>query len=289
MLSAAQKLARYRKISASQIAKIAGTSPYGGPYSAWLEIELIGPDKPQTLPQRIGSLLEPAVLDLWEDRYLLPTRRSIPTMTHPERTWQCASPDAIAVAPLGQRDWLIEAKTVAYGAEDWGPDRGGAADIPAHYYDQVQWQMSACGYDRCDVIALIQGREVRVYEIAASAQRQKELLEFGREFFEKHVGDGKPAPDFDGSDDAKMSLLRRFPRDLFDTIIVGGISHAEAIEDYLALRATIADGENECEKIRQWLCSQIGDATAISAGSKIATWKTDKNGRRIFKIAKQKG
>lgn len=269
MLTQSDIETRRGRISASQIARIVGCSPYGGPYSVWLEVTDRAPIKAETEAQRMGHLLEPVVLTMYEDRVKNLVKRNIGTQVHHERDWQCATPDGICDDRWDE--WLVEAKTVAFDGDGWGED--GTEEIPAHYYAQVQWQMSVTGHKRCDVATLFGGREFRIYPIKRNDALIEQLLAAGKKFFDAHVATGI-APPIDGSDAAGEFLKTRFPLELYP-LTDAPPEADELIAEYLEASGEAARAEMRKNAAKMALCELMGDCAGIKAASGyVATWKT---------------
>lgn len=150
-------------------------SPYESYFSLWLKMAgVIDPLPPAPEVLERGHTLEPAVADWFAAR-------------HPEfnvrdphgKVWfydrakgYGATPDRY-LEQGGQVIALLEIKT-STSSDGWGEP--GTDQIPAHYYDQVQWQMLCTGIEVTHVARLGSGLRYDEYLIKANSEWQGELL-----------------------------------------------------------------------------------------------------------------
>ena len=178
-------------VGGSEVAAIVGVSRWESAYSLWAKkTGKVERDNVTSEAAEWGNRLEPVILDKFEEEntgYEL--IRDVGPWAHPDREWQRANPDAIAIAPDG-KPVIIEVKTAQF-EDDWvdGP--------PVYYLTQVQWYMQVFGYDKTIFAVLFHGNKYAEFEVLSSSFAQELYLdhvERWREFLDSDTG-----PDFDGS------------------------------------------------------------------------------------------
>lgn len=143
-----QLASRREYLGASDIAVIAGVSPYATPFELYLE--KIGELDPQARRSESdahrmerGHRLEDVALDWYAELEGLSIERVRRDVVHPRLPFIVAHPDA-RVKPWSSTRRLLEAKT---SARHWD-------EVPRHVEAQVQIQMAAAGADFADVVVL---------------------------------------------------------------------------------------------------------------------------------------
>lgn len=194
---------RRRHLGASEIAGVAGLSPWESPITVW-ETKIFGLEFVGNEATEIGHLCEPIAAELYSRR----TGRALRTsksLEHPVHQWASATPDRIVEGePI-----LVECKAVGVNmASEWGDEEDA---IPEWYRAQVEWQMEVAGVARCDVAALI-GTRFAIYTIHRDPSVARVLLETGRAFWFDHVI-ARVMPVIDASDATTEALTRRYPRE----------------------------------------------------------------------------
>lgn len=237
-LTDAQLEARRGHLGASDIAVIAGVSPYKQPFELYLEkIGELDPvaregDAVRDRKER-GHRLEDVALDWDAELRGLSIERIRRDVVHPRLPFVVVHPDA-RVKPWRSTRRLLEAKT---SARKWDV-------VPQHVEAQVQAQMGATGADAVDVVVLgFDGPPV-----AWPVERNPELIEGLEELaaaFWQRVEQRDPPP-MDGSKGASHWLDRLFmegPEQVADD------SQAAALARLLDIRDTVKRLEAEDDAI----------------------------------------
>jgi len=177
-------------IGGSDIAAICRTSPWTSPFALWAKKtgrieDTIGASE----AAEWGTILEPVILDQFEQRSGLKLYRDVGTWANKERPWQLANPDAIYQD--GDKFGIVEVKTSRY-EDDW------TNGVPVYYRTQVQWYAQTFGFDTTIyVVALFGGSKYRVFELAADQfEMETNLAEVQK--FRTYLELDKQ-PDFDGA------------------------------------------------------------------------------------------
>ncbi len=143
-----EQLDRRHYIGASDIAVIAGVSPWKKPFDLYLEkIGELDPEARATDADKVrwdrGHRLEDVALDWYADLEGVAIERVRRDVIHPRLPFIVVHPDA-RVKPWSTSRTLVEAKT---SARHWD-------GVPQHVEAQVQMQMAASGADAVDIVVL---------------------------------------------------------------------------------------------------------------------------------------
>jgi putative phage-type endonuclease len=165
---------RRKGLGASEVAIALGLSPFKTPLALYWDKHGLSETTPPTLPQKIGTYCEPAVLRLYQDWLEENEPLAGPLLFKDQEVrvsaktpWLFATLDAV-----GEDGRVVELKTVGWrDKEEWGPE--GTDEVPQHYFIQCQVQAYVAEVPFVDLAALISGREFAVYRI----ERNDHLLE----------------------------------------------------------------------------------------------------------------
>lgn len=194
-------------IGASEIAAVAGLSPYQSPFHLWhvKKGNLPGPALSNAMDW--GNRLEPVVTAWFQERhpewYVIPQPGSF---AHRERAWQRCNPDALIDYSYTPMPSLLQVKTSRYG-DGFGPS--GSDHIPLHYRCQVQWEMDVFGFDDCWLAVLIGGNDPREYRIEADPEGQATLRAVAERFWASLQTDDEPP--IDASDSTHEAVRKLHP------------------------------------------------------------------------------
>jgi len=188
--------ARKQLVGASEAAAACGVSKWQSAYTLWAE-KTGRYEREETEAMAMGTLLEDAVLKLYERRIGCDLNRDVGLLVHPAHPFIGATPDAIH--PDG---FPVEAKTTSRrGADAWGEE--GTADIPLDYLLQVQQQMYVMDQQQADVVVWIDTSELRVYHVPRSDKLIGLMVEKIRLFWELVQSDTPPEIDYQHRDASK--------------------------------------------------------------------------------------
>ena len=277
-LDAEQLASRHLFLGASEIAAVAGLSPWKTAHDVWLEKMQLA-DEWSSHATRIGNLVEPILLQM----YCEDTGAEVAhfgSIVHPRHPWMSATPD-FAVADSRR---LGEIKMVGWrSAHHWTQQADG---VPDYYRPQAEWQMDVCGADEVDVVALIGGTDFRIYTVKRDPELAGMLVAIGEKFWRDHVIARVPPP-VDGSDSARKMLDKLFPRHMTNlrppTPDVEGL-----VSKLVDARAELVAAEERRAKLENQICQAIGDGEGFATKEWKTTWKADKNGKKSFRF-KPKG
>lgn len=283
---------RRTMLTATDIVKLSGASPWGGPHQVWLDKVKGETEFKGNQATRIGERLEPIILAmLAEERSLTLTPGE--TERSASEPWAGATPDAnvIILPSAPQRVALAEAKAVGLRlAHKWTEE-----SPPDYVVVQCAWQMAVTRVPLVYVPALI-GTELRVYEVHRDADLEGALVELGRRFWTGHVLPKAPPP-ADGSEAARKMLQAVWPK--HNAGLVSAPAEAEEIARmYLEAQRAEDDARARKALAQQRLCELIGDHEGVVSPNWKATWKLQKEvqvpahtraSNRVFRFSVTKG
>lgn len=194
-------------IGGSDIAAIAGLSPYRSALDVYLEKTGQAPAFEGNEATRWGSALEPLIAQRYAERMGREVYAPTSVAIHPAHPWYRAHFDRLVRSPR----LLLEIKTAgARQAHRWGTP--GTDEIPEEYLAQVHWYLPLLPeVEAAEVPVLIGGQDFRIYRVERNPTLSAELLEIGHRFWTDNVLKRVP-PEVDGSESAAAWLARRFPR-----------------------------------------------------------------------------
>lgn len=251
-------------LGASDIAAVAGLSPFATPTMVYLKKVGLLPDSEDEEWQEIARELEPVIAALYARRRegwgVIDAQACA---TDPERPWMRATLDGRAVPPEEERGddpwyWCpFEAKTTVRWNGDWG-------DEPPDYYQcQAQWQMAVTGADRAILAALIDGRRFRWWEIPRREGEIRWLISIGEAFWQRVLERHPPIiDDTEGTNAALKSVYRDREREAVDL-------NAEDLELVHAYRVA-RDARLLAEKAERRAESRV---VALLEGAEEARWQ----------------
>jgi putative phage-type endonuclease len=265
-------MARPRKIGGTDIGKIVGVSPYGGPVDVYRRI-VEGHTVEQTQPMRRGQLLEPVVRAMYVEQTgaeLEPHPGVIESARYP---WMMASVDDLA-----RPDKVVEFKSANLNMlSKWGAE--GTDEVPEHYATQVHWYMAATDRPEADLAVLIAGDTFRVYHLRRDLEIESFLLEAAERFWRDHIEAKRPPPP-DATDSYADYLRAKFPAS--NGSLLPATNEARDVVRRLAeAKAAKSAAEEEERRWRNELVALLGEADGFEGlctyrqtkGRPVTDWK----------------
>ncbi len=262
----------------TDIGKIAGLSPYGGPFDVYLEKIGEMPQREVSAPMKWGMRLESPIAEIYEEEVVGFKLASPGFMWRHKSPATCIGGTPDRIYPDGSR--VVEIKTAnVRQASRWGEPM--TDEVPEEYLAQCAWYMMLADAPACDVAVLVGGNDFRVYRLQRDMDLEQSLLELGAKFWRDHVEKFVPPP-IDGSQTARAWLESQWrkPLDIYKpaTPAVDAI-----VARLMALDATISGAESEAEVLEHQLRMEIGEASGIKGSWGAILWRYDKHGRVAWK------
>jgi putative phage-type endonuclease len=291
-LTAEQHQARSAGIGSSEIAAVVGVSPFQTVHDVWMRKRGLTVFD-GNLATRMGSMIEDAIIHEYEHMMRAngephETANFRTTFQHPDEPWIVASPDRLV---FGKRR-LVEAKNVGFRSMfDWGtkPD-----ELPDSYRCQVEWQMGVCDAVsrlgmtsepepmETHVVAWIGGCDMRVYRVSRDLRLWNALVSQARTFWFDNVL-ANVAPEIDGSEGAKRMVNTLF-RESWKPFERATEAETELVLALREAKKTTERAEEREEELRSRIKSQLGHREGLIGEGWKVTWKTQKDGKRPFKV-----
>lgn len=261
-------------IGGSDVAALFGEDEYKDAFDVWAAKKGGLEPEPPNDQMVMGTLLEPAVLHMYEHITKLPITYENITHQHPTRPFQVYSPDALVV---GQQRG-VEAKVVFWQQRAlWGFDGDQEPDIPRRVLMQCYWYMSATEYPQWDVVALLGEGLPRIYTVKRLDPAAEEaMLARVEEWWRRYIM-GDERPPMGGSEEAGRWLAKTYPLHKRPDMRDATPDEVKLLDEYLIVRMTQ-------EKIRQQRAAlelQIKDAIKDKEGLRwddcAFTWRRTKD------------
>lgn len=267
-LTAKQLEIRGTGIGSSEIAAVAGLSPWMRPIDVWEKKLGIAPEADNHNTRR-GNFLEEG-LRRW---YAAETGLRVEpgaTLRHPSFQRVLATPDGLVYEHgKGRAHRVLELKSPApRSADHWG--EAGTDQIPEYYIPQVIWEMACAEVDSADVAALI-GGELNIYTVRFDADLFGQLVEIANRFWIDHV-ETKTPPPVEGTASYTEYLKRRFPRSVGVTLTAD--PNIEALAQELR---EIEALEERAELIRNEIKAYMEEADTLDGSAFRITYRTSKD------------
>lgn len=307
-----QQLERRRSgIGASEIATLAGISPWGAPIEVWRS-KVEGLQKAASYQMDLGSEVEAPFARVWARRrgvYLA----HVDTLQHPGKRYALATPDRAVYLSAEKRgdgrklrprvddaELLLQVKSSSWRMRwQWGPgvkvyreardEQPEYTDqIPDEYWVQVQWEMAVAGVHETAVIVDFDKRELLEYRVRFSPEIFGRLYELAERFMRDHVETGVPPPP-DWTEQYADFVADRFPSERDRKAPLAPLQADNqpavwaAVQRYAMMREVKARAHVELEQARRVIELAIGEGTGLqwpessSAPAGKVTWLKNKD------------
>lgn len=248
----------------SEIAQALGLSPYGGPYSLWLD-KVEGVDaQADSEYKKWGHRLEsPIAIAFWEETGFEVIHQ--PVMLRSKTCpFAAANPDRFCVADDGLA--IVEIKNVdRFRKDEW------ADGPPLHYRLQGQWYLLVTGFKRVYFAALIGGNDFNIFRVERDDDLIAELVRKGEAFWS--LVTLKRPPDVDGSDSTTDALRAQYAQ-VERPSIEGGTALAALVVARESAKAVADTAATRLQELDNRIVALIGDAEVATVdGQPVATRK----------------
>jgi putative phage-type endonuclease len=267
MLTAEQRALRKGKIGGSDAAVIAGVSPYKGVRALYHEfIGEVAPSDDETRAQYFGTLMEPVLRQAYMDR----TKRAVlvvPPVISQEYDWLMCSPDGAVFDDL-RGEGLLELKNLNAHTQIYS-----IADIPDHYYIQVQHNLKATGYEWGSLYMLIGGQDDKLFDLERDEATIMMLMDLEKEFLRRVQL--KDPPPVDGLEATQDLLKRLHPKSSGRILTLDSPEDRTIAQALIKAKALLKKQETETNALEAAFKFKMGDAAEcrIPGVCKI-TWKS---------------
>ena len=254
---------RFKGIGGSDVAAIAGLSPWKSPIRVYLEKIGEAPKIEENEAMRIGRDLEDYVAKRFEEATGFKTRRKNAILQNPEYPFALANIDRLIV---GKEEGLECKTTSSYGSSDWESDK-----IPVHYELQCHHYMLVTGLKAWWIAVLIGNQNFKYKKIERDEEIIRHLIKIESDFWQ--MVENKTPPMMDGSEDADSVLNYLYPKEKPGSVMV--ISDLETtITELEEAKAEQKAIETKISLFEQQIKDAMKDNEKALIGQKIVTWKS---------------
>lgn len=197
-------------VTGTLAATVLGLNPWESAFTAWAKATgKIPAERKQSLPMRLGQLLEPVVKTVWLEQNPRYQIREAGTWAHDEFEWARANPDGFLTYPDGS-EGILEVKT------------GRAFDeVPPNYRAQVFWYMFVTGLRKAKLVGLFFGSDLREFDIEWNQFEFDAMFAGVQRWRDCVVNDVQP--DWDGSANTFETLKLLNPDVVDDAVELGDL------------------------------------------------------------------
>lgn len=270
MLTPEQLEIRSRGITGSEIAAIAGLSPYDGPLEVWAKKLGLVEDENSAVMDR-GTYLERGIRD-WYCAKTGATVTDVGTVVHPSHPLVIATPDGIADLGNGNvRGLEIKAPTWRT-FRNWGYE--GTDNIPEWYIPQCTWEAAVLGIPLVDVAADL-GDHLGIWTVKFDEELFGRLREIAEKFWRDYVVT-KVAPPAQGFPHEAETLKKVFPRANTDEYLEADDDLSALVSEYRFAKAKRDEYGRIFETYENRLRQAIGDKAGIRGDFGRVDYKNNK-------------
>lgn len=285
-LTEEQWAARRSFLGGTDLAALAGLSPYAGPVDVWRDKTEEEPARPASTVMALGTVLEPVVAALFCAATGMRARRREAPVRDKHRPWLGGHLDRLvslppgAVPPAYMPAGILECKW-SMGRAGWGADYGLALwdgdnwrppEVPAHYAVQVQHYLGVTGYPVGYLAVLLGYADFRWYAVPRDDVTIAMLRDIGRDFWHDNVLAGI-APEPDGSESYGRHLASKYRQDAGDEAVATPAQqmYAEALRQAIAARKAAESAEAAS---RQRLQESMKETARLILPNGSITWRS---------------
>ena len=244
--------ARRNGIGASDLPVIIGISKWSQPRTLYHEKRGELERSPETRPQRMGKLLEPAAVQgFQEDMGIEVVQYPAPMFRRENRPRHMATPDAM----LASGD-LLEAKTSSSFAETWAKPYD---EVPDIYYVQAQWQMYITETERVWFSLLMNGSELHYMSVDRDDEGIDDLIIAADAFLEM-LDSGTP-PEWQ-PENVDIDTVKRLYTQFSGEVVELSDDTAKRWAEFERLSREARDLTKEAQSLKASVMADVGNADA---------------------------
>jgi putative phage-type endonuclease len=248
-------------VGGSDVGVILGKSQFKSPYTLWAEKSNLLEDTDSTIPMRLGSAMEPAIRQFFQDE-----NKEWLTV-HETGTWQSTESDWMKANP----DGIIEWADGSLGVLEIKHSATYVTEIPESWKLQVLWYLQVLGLKRGVVCAVIGGRYTE-FEVLWDESLVEEMKTLVWAFYGL-VQDGT-APDYDGSTSTYETV-----RELSEGLTEGEVELGDFYVDLIAAKIIYEEADKNFSAKKSVVLAYLnGTKTGLYQGEKVISLQA-RNGK----------
>jgi putative phage-type endonuclease len=268
---------RKKGIGGSDVAAICGLSRYSSAVTVYLDKIGELPPLEDNPKMKAGRILEPVIADWFAEETGYKVMKQNAIFQHKEYPFMLANIDRWLP---GLNAGLEIKNTGEYSRKDWFD--GEEEVIPTEYQLQANHYMAITGAERWFVAVLIGGWDFQWRVIERSEKLISSLISIEDKFWNEHVLKKVP-PAFTARDTDNLNNM--YPVSKENTFIDISESYYDLIKHLLDTKEALEKAKVAHEDAKNKVKGLMGESeVAFWQGERFVTWKSDKNGKRSFKI-----
>lgn len=268
---------RRKGIGGSDVAAICGLSRYKSAVEVYLDKLELSPPKEDNPSMKAGRMLEPTIAEWFSEEtgYRVMQQNSI--FQHPEHKIMLANIDRWVI---GHNAGLEVKNTKEYCRNDWFD--GQTEIIPTEYQLQANHYMAILGAERWFICVLIGGWDLQWRVIERDEKLIRNLITIEEDFWNNFVL-AKQIPPFSAQDTDTLNQM--YPRSKPNLKVDISESYYDLVKNLLNAKEQKEKSEIAYEDVKNKFKGIMGESElAFWQGDPLISWKSDKNGKRSFKV-----
>lgn len=270
-----------RVIGGSTVGAIMGFNYYDSAYTVWEKLISREHEDIDNKHIRFGNLIEPVLRDWFREEIKLEYGEEVIVRENPDvmvsNTHEYLTGNIDGDILIPELGWgVVEIKTASAYAKAFQN-----GEIPDSYYCQIQYYMWLTGR-QYGYMVWLKDKELDYQFIERNDMFIDNMIETVKEFWEEYVLEEVPPP-FSGIESEEERI-----KSIYGVSDPSKVIEMPELEPTLEALLSIKDEIKGLEQNKAALENQIkfvmGDAEICMIGDKQVSWKTSKNGRRMFKV-----
>jgi putative phage-type endonuclease len=267
-----QEWLRERKnyLGGTDLAAIAGLSPYRTALDVYLDKTSQGINEETNAAMRWGALLEDVVAQAYREH--IGTGKEVwesdRPIFHTDHRFLAANIDRWVGKRKDIREYILECKTAGFTkGKEWG--EVGTDQIPESYLVQVAYYAAICNVPKVDIAVLIGGQDFRIYTYNRNKELEEKLIKIACNFWHNHIEKRIPPKCSNTRDTFNL-----FPQSNHHEIVAEG-NIMEKLEELKVAREEEGRIQSTIEKLKTDIQEFMRDYDVLIDvnGNIVATWK----------------
>lgn len=267
---------RMNGIGGSDASAICQASRFKSPLAVYMDKQGQLAELKDNAQMKAGRIMEPVIAEWFEEETGKRVYKRNFVFQHPEHKFMLANIDRQVT---GENAGLEIKNTNQYCHDDWF--EGSTETIPVEYQLQGNHYMYVMGWERVYYAVCIGGWDFQYRILERNEEIINYLVQIEMDFWYGNVWPMIP-PDPNAQDTSLMKQIHPFS-------VAGSVElgeyHYEIVDQLLTSRKMLAVAKDKHEEYKNKMKNVMGEKElAIWQGEKLASWKSNKNGVRTFKI-----
>jgi len=268
MITENQKKERQNYIGGSDAAAIIGLSKWKTPYEVWLEKTGQGIPKEETLPMKVGAMMESVVANLWSKQYGKKLKKSNKTLFSKDYPFIGGNLDRLIV---GEKSFLEVKTTGERFSKEWEESK-----VPLDYLVQCLHYLYVTQFPKAYLCVLIGNSELKSYEIYYKNYEKQinQIIQKEVDFWQKYVLTKTPPPvSADDSEAIFQQFLPQIKEPTQELDLSGDDEVQLLIENLESYKQDKKKLEEQISEIENKIKIKLGEYQIAKTSRYIIEWK----------------